>query len=131
MTHTMIDRPAQPPMPATNCPDWCQRDHYKTWTDRWELLSVPQPVTWQDGTVTHTTPITAEELTANFLEDLCHSKTLYATRTTEGDTIGLALEADATGQWLYLDAEGSLDRHHALSLADALRDAATLLEVAR
>lgn len=116
-----------PPMPATNCPAWCESDHADDWARTVVDLSKPYELPMNDGAVAHGGPASEEEM-ARLWEPL-HVRTVGVVDLggKESAHVDMQRGIDDDTQ-VYVDAEGPMTAEQARTFAGMLLEAAAALE---
>lgn len=130
----MIDLTDIPPMPALDCPDWCECDHAEDWAMTTAASSRGYDIPRNDGTVIHMAPLTAEEVAASW--EPLHSAALCRIALVGREVAQLDMQKgtgpnplDAATD-LYVDAQGVITAVQARAFAAALLEAADRLDAA-
>jgi len=116
-----------PPMPATNCPAWCERDHPADWALTVSDLSKSYEIPMNDGTVAHFGPASEQEM-ARLFEPL-HVRTVGSIDLggMESAQVDLQRGTEEDTQ-VYINAEGPMSAEQARTFAGMLLEAAAALE---
>ena len=126
----MNDTSTIPPMPALDCPSWCERDHEADWRQHVQTGMDTRGIPMADGTILRNPMPLEEWCTLDYFGPVAHRRRLAELHLAERDTITLDLDDDpsAGDPSLYLIAEAALSAAEARQLAAELVDAANRLD---